>query len=52
MVEDAAIVYDKDGFFEKILMRLSEKLKKLGAKRIYIGENCTGYLKKMRNPEI
>jgi Nucleotidyltransferase domain. len=45
MVEDAVIAYDKEGFFEKILIRLSEKLKELGAKRIYIGKKWYWVLK-------
>jgi predicted nucleotidyltransferase len=46
MVEDAVIVYDKDSFFEKILARLLEKLRELGAKRIYIGKKWYWVLKK------
>ncbi len=42
MVEDAIIVYDRDGFFEQILENLREKLKKLGAERVWIGENGIG----------
>ncbi|MCC6062332.1 MAG: nucleotidyltransferase domain-containing protein [Desulfurococcales archaeon] len=45
MVEDAVIAYDKDDFFERILIHLSEKLKKLGAKRIYIGKKWYWILK-------
>jgi predicted nucleotidyltransferase len=39
MVEDAIILYDKDGFFQSILSQLKEKLERLGAKRVYIGKN-------------
>jgi predicted nucleotidyltransferase len=37
MVEDALILHDQDGFFSKILERLRQKLKELGAKRIWQG---------------
>ncbi|MFQ5721592.1 MAG: nucleotidyltransferase domain-containing protein, partial [Candidatus Aminicenantales bacterium] len=37
MVEDARILFDRDGFFSKILDRLRQKLKKLGARRIWQG---------------
>lgn len=37
MVEDALILYDKDGFFSKILERLRQRLKELGARRIWQG---------------
>ncbi len=45
MVEDAIIVYDKDGFFKSILRRLEEKLRELGAKRIRIGKKWYWVLK-------
>ncbi|MGQ4876153.1 MAG: hypothetical protein ACP6IY_18965 [Promethearchaeia archaeon] len=38
MVDDAVILYDKKNFFNNVLNRLREQLKKLGAKRIYIGK--------------
>ncbi|MHA1328308.1 MAG: nucleotidyltransferase domain-containing protein [Promethearchaeota archaeon] len=38
MVDDAVILYDKNNFFNNVLNRLREQLKKLGAKRIYIGK--------------
>ncbi len=37
MVEDARILFDKNGFFSKILERLRTRLKELGAKRIWKG---------------
>ncbi len=46
MVEDAIIVYDRDGFFEQILENLREKLKKLGAERVWIGRKWYWRLKK------
>jgi hypothetical protein len=39
MVEDAIILYDRDGFFQSILSQLKEKLERLSAKRVYIGKN-------------
>ena len=46
MVEDAIIVYDENGFFEKVLARLRERLKQLGAERVRIGKKCYWRLKK------
>jgi predicted nucleotidyltransferase len=37
MVEDARILYDKDGFFAGRMVRLRERLTTLGAKRIWRG---------------
>ncbi len=37
MVEDASILYDRNGFFSKILDRLRNRLKELGAKRVWTG---------------
>lgn len=37
MVEDAVILYDKDGFFASVLERLRNRLKKLGSKRVWKG---------------
>lgn len=37
MVEDAKILYDRDGFFSKRLEQLKEKLNELGAKRVRRG---------------
>ena len=46
MVEDAIIVYDKNGFFEEILKRLRGKLRELGAERVWIGKKWYWRLKK------
>ena len=46
MVEDAIIVYDKNGFFEEILKRLRDKLRELGAERVWIGKKWYWRLKK------
>ena len=45
MVEDARILYDRDGFFAKRLDRLRERLKELGAKRIWRGNSWHWVLK-------
>ena len=37
MVEDARILYDPSGFFEKALARLANRLKDLRAKRVWCG---------------
>ncbi|MEM3678164.1 MAG: nucleotidyltransferase domain-containing protein [Candidatus Bathyarchaeia archaeon] len=39
MVDDAKIVYDKDGFLERQLLKLKLKLLELGAKRVYVGRD-------------
>ena len=46
MVEDAVIVYDRNGFFEKILLRLKRKLEELGAERVWIGKKWYWRLKR------
>jgi hypothetical protein len=46
MVEDGIIIYDKDLFFERILSRLSGRLKELGAERIWVGKKWYWRLKK------
>ncbi|RLF16777.1 MAG: nucleotidyltransferase domain-containing protein [Thermoprotei archaeon] len=38
MIHDAVILYDRNNFFEKVLNRVSKLLKKLGSKRIWLGE--------------
>jgi predicted nucleotidyltransferase len=45
MVEDAVIVYDKDGFFGNVLERLRERLKELGSRRIWMGKKWYWVLK-------
>jgi len=37
MVEDARLLYDRDGFFAQQLARLRQRLAKLGAKRMWRG---------------
>ena len=37
MVEDAKILFDRDGFFGAVLERLRKRLKELGSKRIWQG---------------
>lgn len=38
MTEDAVILYDRDGFFQRVLDRLRQRLKALGAQRIRQGK--------------
>ncbi|MEM2896393.1 MAG: nucleotidyltransferase domain-containing protein [Candidatus Bathyarchaeia archaeon] len=45
LVEDAIILYDKDGFFKKILERLKKRLEELGAERVRIGKKWYWNLK-------
>ncbi|MEM2564604.1 MAG: nucleotidyltransferase domain-containing protein [Candidatus Bathyarchaeia archaeon] len=45
MVEDAIILYDKEGFFGNILERLKRRLKELGARREWIGNKWYWILK-------
>ena len=45
MVEDAIILYDRDYFFQRVLDRLSRRLKELGAKRVKIGRKWVWVLK-------
>ncbi|BFH73197.1 hypothetical protein SJAV_11410 [Sulfurisphaera javensis] len=40
MIEDAVIIYDKDNFMEKVLNRISEELRKLGAKRVWLSDRA------------
>jgi predicted nucleotidyltransferase len=46
MVIDAVIIYDEGKFMQKVLERLAEKLKQLGAERKYIGKLWYWVLKK------
>lgn len=39
MVDDAVILYDRDGFLQNTLNHLRENLARLGAKRIWRGDN-------------
>ncbi len=45
MVEDAVIVYDKDGFFRKVLEKLEKRLRELGSKRVWMGKKWYWVLK-------
>ncbi|MEM2925123.1 MAG: nucleotidyltransferase domain-containing protein [Methanocellales archaeon] len=45
MVEDAVILYDRDGFFKNILERLRSRLRELGSKRIELGKRWYWVLK-------
>lgn len=45
MVEDAVIVYDKEGFFRGVLDRLRRRLEELGAKRVWVGDKWYWVLK-------
>ena len=45
MVYDSLILYDKDGFFEKILERLRQRLDELGSKRVFRGNRWYWILK-------
>ncbi len=38
MIDEAKIIFDKDGFFRSLLRKVEKKLKELGAKRIQVGE--------------
>jgi predicted nucleotidyltransferase len=36
MVEDSVILYDRGGFFNNIILRLRERLRELGSKRVWV----------------
>jgi len=38
MTEDVVIVYDKGGFFEGVLTRLINRLRELGARRVWVND--------------
>lgn len=38
MTEDSIIIYDKENFFSKVLMRMKKILDRLGSKRVFIGK--------------
>lgn len=40
MTEDAVIVYDRDGFFEGVLMRVINRLRELGAMRVWVSDKA------------
>lgn len=46
MVEDAVVLFDRDGFFGGILRRLKERLQELGAERVRLGKAWYWRLKK------
>jgi len=46
MVEDAIILFDKEGFFENVLKRLRRRLEELGAERVRVGKGWYWRLKK------
>lgn len=46
LTEDALIIYDRDGFFERLLERLRIRLKELGAERVKFGRLWYWRLKK------
>ena len=46
MVEDAVVVYDRDGFFENVLNEIAKRLEELGAERVWIGRAWYWRLKK------
>ena len=45
MVEDSVILYDKGGFFMRLLNRLRKRLRELGAERVRIGRKWYWSLK-------
>jgi predicted nucleotidyltransferase len=45
MVEDAVILYDKNGFFSKVMDRLRGRLKELDARRVWVGDRWYWVLK-------
>jgi predicted nucleotidyltransferase len=38
MIEDAIILYDRDGFFRKVLEKTRKRLKELGFERVWLSE--------------
>jgi hypothetical protein len=50
MVDDAIILYDKDGFFAGVLERLRRRMQELGSKKIYIGDKWYWDLKPDSKP--
>lgn len=45
IVEDGIVVYDKDGFFRKILEKVRKKLRELGSRRVRMGKKWYWILK-------
>ncbi len=50
MIEDAIILYDRDGFLNKLLDKVASKLLELGAERIRLGRKWYWRLKKDYRP--
>ncbi len=50
MTEDAVIVYDRDGFMEEVLRRVAERLRELGAERVWLGRRWYWRLKRDYKP--
>jgi len=46
MVEDAVILYDRDGFFAHVLAKLRARLEELGAERVRLGKRWYWILKR------
>ncbi|MEZ0394684.1 MAG: nucleotidyltransferase domain-containing protein [Desulfurococcaceae archaeon] len=46
MVEDAVVLYDRDGFFANVLERLRKRLAELGAERVRVGRRWYWRLKR------
>ncbi|MCD6368789.1 MAG: nucleotidyltransferase domain-containing protein [Thermoproteales archaeon] len=45
MVDDAVIIYEKNGFFTNILRRLKKKLKEMNARKVHVGKRWYWVLK-------
>lgn len=45
MVDDSLILYDKDGFIERVLKELQKKLEEMGAKKVKVGDGWYWILK-------
>ena len=46
MTEDAVILYDRDGFLTSLLARLRQRLRELGAERVWVGKRWYWRLKR------
>ena len=46
MTEDAVILYDRDGFLTSLLARLRQRLRELGAERVWVGRRWYWRLKR------
>lgn len=45
MVDDSLILYDKNGFFNKVMRELRRKLEEMGAKKVKVGDGWYWILK-------